>query len=90
MNIERLYRVHKLIQMKATGTPDQLAKRFHIKRRTLFYLLEELKLYGAVIKYNSLQSTYFYLEDFNFFEKTGLAFFFGKENEQFLKENDEK
>ena len=87
MNFERLYRIHRLIEMEATGPPSEFAKRFLIKRRQLFYLLEELKSYGAVIKYNSIKSTYSYLEDFNFFEKTGLAFFFRKESEHFLKDN---
>ena len=86
MNIERLYRAHKLIQCESTGTPDKFAELFHVKRRQLFYLLEELKSYGAVIKYNSFKSTYYYPEEFDFFEKIGLKLVFGKENEKFLME----
>jgi len=86
MNIERLYRIHQLIQCESTGTPDEFAERFGVKRRQLFYLLDELKQYGAVIKYNALKSTYFYLEHFDFFEKIGFELFSGTGNKDFLNE----
>ncbi|GHV20738.1 hypothetical protein FACS1894174_03160 [Bacteroidia bacterium] len=85
MDIERLYRMHKLIQQESTGTPDEFAERFHVKRRQLFYLLEELKSYGAVVKYHPLKSSYYYLEDFDFFEKIGMVSLSGKENKRFLQ-----
>ena len=86
MNIERLYRMHELIRHESTGTPDELAALFHIKRRQLFHILEELKSYGAVIKYSSSKSTYFYLEHFDFFEKVAHELLFGKGDKKFSQE----
>jgi predicted transcriptional regulator len=80
MDIQRLYRMHRLIQQKATGSPDEFAERFHIKRRQLFYLLDELKSYGAQIQYNAAKTTYYYANHFDFFEKTGIEELSGKEN----------
>jgi hypothetical protein len=86
MDIERLYRVHRLIQQEATGTPDEFAELFHIKRRQLFYLLCELREYGAEIEYNTADCTYYYTHDFDFFRKIGIESLSGKENKTFLQE----
>jgi hypothetical protein len=85
MDIERLYRMHRLIQTESTGTPDDLAERFHIKRRQLFYMKEELELLGAKIKYNPIKQTYLYEDDFNFFEKIGMESLYQRENKKILQ-----
>jgi predicted DNA-binding transcriptional regulator YafY len=86
MDIKRLYRMHKLILQEATGTPDEFAGRFHIKRRQLFNLLSELKDYGAPIEYSAINNTYYYTEDFDFFKRIGMESLSGKENKAFLQE----
>jgi hypothetical protein len=86
MDIERLYRMHRLIRQEATGTPDEFAEQFHIKRRQLFNLLSELKDYGAPIEYSEINNTYYYTGDFDFFEKIGMESLSGKENKTFLQE----
>jgi predicted DNA-binding transcriptional regulator YafY len=86
MDIERLYRMHKLIRQEATGRPDEFAERFHIKRRQLFNLLNELKDYGASIEYSTINNTYYYTGNFDFFEKIGMESLSRKENKIFLQE----
>jgi DNA-binding protein len=62
--IDRACQIHALIQKEATGTPDEFAKRLHISRRLLYYLLDELKDVGAEIEYNRRKSTFYYANDF--------------------------
>ncbi|WP_459188345.1 helix-turn-helix domain-containing protein [Parabacteroides sp. APC149_11_2_Y6] len=64
--IDRACQIHALIQKEATGTPDEFAKRLHISRRLLYYLLDELKDVGAEIEYNRRKSTFYYANDFEF------------------------
>ena len=52
MNIERLYRIHEMIESETTGTPAEFAQRFDIKERQLYYLIEELTLFGAKVGYS--------------------------------------
>lgn len=67
--IDRLYRLHKLIQQEATGNPDEFAEQIHVSRRQLYNILEKLKDSGADIKYNHHKCTYYYANDFNFYIK---------------------
>jgi predicted DNA-binding transcriptional regulator YafY len=62
--IDRIYRIHQLIQKEATGTPEEFAKRFNIKKRQLYNILEEFKDYGACIRYNRTKQTFYYVNDF--------------------------
>jgi hypothetical protein len=62
--IERVHRIHKLIQRKATGTPDEFAEKLHLKKRQLYNILEEFKDYGASIKYSRMSGTFYYDNDF--------------------------
>ena len=68
MNIERLYRIHELIESKTTGTPEKFAQRFDIKKRQLYYLIEELRLFGADVGYSRKKQTFYYSRDFIFFK----------------------
>ena len=69
MNIDRLYRIHKMIESETTGTRKDFAAKFNIKERQLKYQIEELELFGAFVKYSRKRKTYYYVEDFDFFEK---------------------
>ena len=68
MNLDRLIRMHQMIQSESTGTPEEFAEVFQIKDRQLQYQIEELRLYGANIKYSRKRATYFYVTPFNFAE----------------------
>lgn len=56
----RLKRIDDLIRTKATGNPDQLARRLGISRRCLFDYLQLMKDNGAPIKYCPSRCSYFY------------------------------
>ena len=60
MTIDILYRlehIDNLIRIKGTGTPDQLAHRLGMSRRSLF---DYLNLMKAPIKYCSHRQSYYY------------------------------
>ena len=61
----RLYEIHKHICRENTGKPTDFAKKFKINRRQLYYILDELKIGGAVIKYSRKMSSFYYENDFS-------------------------
>ena len=67
--IDRVHRIHKMIQQEATGSAEEFAERFHLKRRQLYNILDEFKDYGAEIKYSRVRSTYYYANDFEIIVK---------------------
>jgi predicted DNA-binding transcriptional regulator YafY len=62
--IERINLIHELILRETTGSPDEFAKRLKIHRRQLYNILNELKDYGAGIKYDRIKRTYYYTNRF--------------------------
>jgi predicted DNA-binding transcriptional regulator YafY len=62
--IDRLHRIHKLIQQEATGTAEEFAERLHLGRRQLYNILEEFRDYGADIRYNRRKCTFYYGNNF--------------------------
>jgi predicted DNA-binding transcriptional regulator YafY len=60
--IERLKRIHKLIDEQQTGVPAEFANKLHISRRQLYNILEDLKIMEAPIEYNPLQRSYIYTQ----------------------------
>ena len=60
-------RVHKLIQRRGTGTPDELASRLNMSKATVFRLIECMKDLGAPIVYDFLCQTYTYESPVEFF-----------------------
>jgi predicted DNA-binding transcriptional regulator YafY len=67
--MKRLYHIHQLIQQEETGALEKFAKRMHLSKRQLYYILKELKDSGADIKYNRNKCTYFYANNFEFVMK---------------------
>ena len=66
MNIKRLYRIHEMIESQTTGTPAEFAQKFNIGERQLYYLIEDLKLFSAEVRYSRRRKTFYYANDFNF------------------------
>lgn len=58
--IERINLLHKLIEQKHTGTPEDLARRLNLSTSRLYCVLGELKLMGAPIEYSRQLNTYYY------------------------------
>jgi Predicted transcriptional regulator len=58
--VNQLQRVDRLIRMKATGTPEQLACRLEISKRTVFELIAFMKSLNAPIYYCHARLSYCY------------------------------
>jgi hypothetical protein len=48
--------------MKATGNPDEFARKMRIKRSTLFQCLQEMKRMGIDIRYSYVNQSYIYAD----------------------------
>lgn len=64
--LHQIERIHKLIQLKATGTPDNLATRLGVCKRQLYRYLSMMKELGAPIRYNSRRQCYEYTYEVEF------------------------
>ncbi len=62
--MERYERILLLIKRKATGTPEELAKRLNISESTLYEHIRVLKQRGAQIDYCAYRQTYVLNNDF--------------------------
>jgi len=64
--LNTLERLDQLIRMKATGTPQDLADRLEISKRNVYNLLNDLRMLGAEISYDSNRQSYQYDEQIYF------------------------
>jgi predicted DNA-binding transcriptional regulator YafY len=62
--LNKIKRVDALIRRKATGTPDQLADKLEVSRRTIFRIIDDLKELGAPVIYSKFRQSYQYEDDF--------------------------
>jgi len=91
--LERLRKVHQLIQQENTGTPTELASRLGISRRQLYNLIEYLKELGAPLLYNRKTNTFYYGNDFDLLVNVSVQVLIKNElitiyaGNTFLKEN---
>lgn len=60
----RYEKLHNLIEGEHTGTPEELAEKLKISRRTLYEMLNYLKDIGAAIRYSRVLTTFFYTKKF--------------------------
>ena len=61
-HIDRFEHINKLIQLKATGTPGQLAKKLNLSTRHTHAYIKKMKSSGAPIEYCRKSQNYFYSE----------------------------
>jgi len=64
--IERVQRMHNLIQYKRTGSPNQFAQKMNLSVRALYGHIKELKDLGAPIGYCSYRQSYQYMHPVEF------------------------
>ena len=62
--LERLKKIHKMINSENTGSPAELAKRLHISVRQTYLLIEMLREMDAPILFNRRTKTYYYSKDY--------------------------
>lgn len=60
---DRLMQIDRLIQIKGTGTAEQLAKRLGMSRRSVYNHFNILKEMGACIKFDHFRNTYYYEQE---------------------------
>ncbi|MBK7652717.1 MAG: HTH domain-containing protein [Flammeovirgaceae bacterium] len=61
--IERLDRMNDLIRRKATGNPDEFAKKLQVSRSQLMQDLKELRDLGAPIEFCNASQSYWYTRE---------------------------
>lgn len=64
--LERLERIDRLIRIKGTGTPAELAARLKMSERNIYQYLNLMKELGAPIKFDPFRETYYYSEEGQF------------------------
>lgn len=57
--LQRLQRIHDLIKVERTGTPDEFAETVHISRRQLYEYIQIIKDLGVDIKYSKSRTTFY-------------------------------
>ncbi len=62
--LNQLEKIDNLIRLKSTGTPIQLAKKIDTSERTVYNLINELRILGASIKFCKFNQSYYYMEEF--------------------------
>ena len=64
--LNQLDRLDALIRRKATGRPKDLAERLAVSERTIYNLLEILRLLGAEIDFCRARGSYYYQNEIKF------------------------
>lgn len=62
--LDRIKRIDALVRNKATGTPDEFAKKLGISKSMLMENLAELKKSGLPLEYSTLHRSYIYCTDY--------------------------
>ena len=63
---ERLQWIDQLIRMKATGSPQELADKLGVSKRTIYEYIQALKDLGAPVYYCKASGSYLYKENGRF------------------------
>lgn len=61
--IKRLEYANYLIKKRATGDLTTFASKMKLSKRSLAYLLSEMRDMGAIIEYDRARGTYYYAEN---------------------------
>lgn len=63
--IERIKKMHELIQTEKTGNPSEFAQQMNLSRSHLYNLLEQIKEMDANIKYCKKKECFYYENPFD-------------------------
>jgi predicted DNA-binding transcriptional regulator YafY len=64
--IKRFQTIDRLIQIKATGTSEQLAEKIGVSKRTIIEFINVMKETGAPIYFCRIKKSYCYKEEGHF------------------------
>jgi predicted DNA-binding transcriptional regulator YafY len=56
-------RIDRLVRLRATGTPRELALRLNLSERTVFRILNQMKEIGCPIYFNKASGSYCYEQE---------------------------
>ena len=62
--MSRINKVNKLIVQQSTGNPDDFAEQLGISRSQLYNIIDQFKDFGAPIRYDKKNETFFYANNF--------------------------
>jgi predicted DNA-binding transcriptional regulator YafY len=62
-NINKLEKLHHLINTGKTGSPKQLANQLQIDRTSLYIMIDELNALNLKISYSRKYETFYYEKD---------------------------
>ncbi|MGB5647455.1 DNA-binding protein [Muriicola sp.] len=63
--LERLQRIHFLIEKECTGSPYELACKMNVSERSIYNLIDYLRDFEAIIRYDRSRKTYYYQNKFS-------------------------
>jgi predicted DNA-binding transcriptional regulator YafY len=63
--VARMREIYRRIQQESTGMPETFAQKYCISRSQLYNILDELKDYGADIRYSRKRQTFYCNNEFN-------------------------
>jgi hypothetical protein len=63
--IDRISKMHRLIQVRGTGTPSEFARYLRVSRTSLYELIDEMKSRGAPIVYSKSARTFYYSQPYD-------------------------
>lgn len=63
--MQRINKANQLIVDEKTGDPAQFAQKLGVSRSQLYNILDQFKDFGAPMKYNKKDKTYFYSKPFS-------------------------
>lgn len=61
--LDRTIRINKLIHLRATGNPEEFARKLGICRSSLFQALQEMRVIGVDIRYSEKLRSYYYADN---------------------------
>ena len=62
--IQPMIAMHELILKKRTGTYRDMCKAMHMSKSNVGRLLDTLRALGAIIEFDRILNTYYYVNDF--------------------------
>ncbi len=64
--IKKIKRIDLFIQSRATGTPNDFAKKLNMSKSALYKYLNLMKEMNAPIRYNNITESYYYEDNGSF------------------------
>ncbi len=60
--IDRLKQIDRLVRLRSTGSPNELAVKLGISERSVYDLLKDLRELGAPLAWDFYSNSYIYIE----------------------------